>query len=369
MITVLAERNDESIRDTAMVFIQHENQDFREAAIKAFPGIAGAEDIPFLVSLASESKGKERDVVRTAFYSMSGKDIDSYILKQVSNVEDHLAKEYIKAIGERNILHTEEVLIQTAESSNPEVRLEAYRALAKIGSPEHLDRILEILLKTENKRERQQLERTISQLASRSGENNVPSKVVIENMNKTTDNKNISSLISVLGDIKNPEDVEVLIKYLDSDNTDVRLSAIRALSDWPNADPLETMKTIIRETEDARVKALSLKGCTQIILNENDFSEEQRVEELQFCMSQAGAGSEKKLVISALGKVQSIKSLSFLIDELAGPGGNQPELEAAILNIAPGLIENDRENTLPELKRAAEYSDKDEILKLLEDVQ
>jgi hypothetical protein len=188
----------------------------------------------------------------------------------------------------------------------------------------------------------------------------------VDYLNRTSDNDTKSSLISVLGDIKNPEDVTVLLTYLNSDEMALQLSALRALTDWPNADPLEAFELILDETEDTRIRALSLRGYTQVILNDDDIVTENKVNALRFGLEKAATESEKKLVISALGKVPALPSLSLLITQMADPGDLRSEIEAAILNIVPDLMEKSREETLSELKRLRDYSDNDEILKYLD---
>jgi len=366
LITIFAERNDQSIHEDVTGLIRHENREIRETAIKALSRIGGVEDVPLLVELALTGSTREQEIARNALYTLRGRDIDSFLVQKVSGMEGEPAAEYIKAIGERDIQGADEVLIKTAKSRNGETRMESYKALGKVAGPENLDRIVEMLLVAENPRERQQLEKTLYQVAARSGEKYAPSEVIIGYLNQASESENRSSLIAVLGNIKNPGDMEVLAAYLDTEDKEVRLSAVRALSDWPDAGPLEHFKKILRETEDPQLKALSLKGYTQVILNDNDLSGEKKVEELQSGMSQAGKDYERKLVISALGKVPCIKSLSLLIDEMAEPGGYKPELEAAILNMIPELMENEKEKTLSELKRITSYSDNEEILEWLE---
>jgi hypothetical protein len=76
--------------------------------------------------------------------------------------------------------------------------------------------------------------------------------------------------------------------------------------------------------------------------------------------------NEKKLVISAFGKIPFKRIAPLLADQMADNENPRAELEAAILSMTPELIKQDREHTIEQLKRVMEYSDNDEIRKWIE---
>ncbi|MDD2380139.1 MAG: hypothetical protein PHV35_00420, partial [Mariniphaga sp.] len=59
------------------------------------------------------------------------------------------------------------------------------------------------------------------------------------------------------------------------------------------------------------------------------------------------------------------ESLKALVDHLKNPGDLRPELEAAILNMVPQLMRENKNNTTTELKRVKPYTSNAEILKWL----
>ncbi len=365
LMVVLAERNDKSIHEEVLKFLDHEEPVYREAAILSLSKIADVESVPLLVKLASERSEKEQELARRGIYRLPGKQIDSFILKKVADSESEtFVVEYIRAIGERIIPSAGQVLIGTAKSDNQEVRLESYRSLAKVGTANHLGEIVDLLLNAENSRERQELERTVILVSTKEGRERPSTKAIVARLDNTPEPDKKAILISVLGSLKNPDDLDVVQAYLNSDDTDLQLSAIRALSEWPNAGPAAGFKEIIALTDDLRVKTLALRGFTQVIVNDSNLSNEKKTRELLFALLNAPNVNEKKLVISALGKVHSTESLNLLADMMADNENPRPELEAAILSIAPQLLKQDREYTIRELNRVLKYSDNDEIRKL-----
>jgi HEAT repeat protein len=367
LIVILAERNDKSILNDVLKFLDHEEPFYRESAILALSEIAEVESVPLLVKLASERNDKEQELARRAIYRLPGKEIDSFIIKKIEDAENlpHTV-EYIRATAERMIPSAQQVLIRTAKNENQEVRLESYRSLAKVGTANHLDEIIDLLVTVENTRERQELERTVILVSTKEGLANPLTKEIVTRLNTTAEPGKKAILISVLGSLKNPDDLDVLLAYLNSEDIDLQLSAVRALSEWPNAGPAAGLKEIIGKTDDLRVKTLALRGFTQVIVNDINLSNEKKAGELKFAISQAPNVNEKKLVISAFGKVPSPESLTMLSDMMADNENPLPELEAAVLSIAPQLINQDRETTIKELNRILEYTDNDEIRKWIE---
>ncbi len=367
MMVVLSDRNDKSIFNEVLQFLDHEEPLYRESAISSLSKIAGVENIPLLAELASVRSGKEQELAREGIYRLPGQDIDSFILQKAAGSENEsLLVEYIKAIGERDISSAGQVLVRTANNENQDVRLESYRTLAKVGTSDHLGEMINLLLKTGNSRERQELERAVVLVSTKEGPEKPITNEIVTWLNKTPETDKKAILISVLGSLKNPDDLNVLQTYLGSEDTDLQLSAIRALLEWPNAGPAAELKEIIGKSDDLRIKTLALRGFTRIISNDESFSDEKKAQELSFAMIHAPNVNEKKLVISAFGKIHSNESLRLLADQMADDENPRAELEAAILNMTPELIKQDREHTIEQLKRVMEYSDNDEIRKWTE---
>ena len=365
LVLQLGRRGDKSIRDEALRFAEHENKEYHVPALRALAGVARTAEVPFLIKLAATGRGEEQVLARRILYTLPGNDVDEYLVNQLSGADEELAIEYLNAIGERNSADAAEALLQTVKNGSPAVRIEATKTLAKVAGAEETDEILQLLLAAESSRERKELERTLFLVATKNGSENAATEIIVEALKNAGDNENITSLLSVLGTIGNPEDVNVLKEYLSVEDTELQLAAIRALSEWPNAAPLEELKEVMNTAADERLKAMAVKGFTQLVLKESGFSEEKKVLELEYVLEQAANDREKQLVISALGKVPAIQSLQVLEEELKSPGKLRAELEAAVISILPELMEDHRTETVRQLQSIKEHTENEEILKWL----
>ena len=365
IITSVAGRGDRSIHNEAVRFLQHENPQYREAAIFVMLRTATPEDIVFLAGLASGADGREQELLREVIYRIPGKEADELILREAPGTSGEAGTELIMAIRERYIKDAAPVLFQTAGSDDQTIRMESYRSLGRIAGRDDIGNLARLLTQTAANRERQELERAIYLAAVREQTPETGSEEIISFLESTRKENDKASLISVLGNIKNPHDMDVLIGFLDHDSGDLRLSAIRALSDWPDAGPAHEFKELLETSDDMRVKILTLRGFTRIILNDDTLGADEKANELLFGLSVAPNDNEKKLIISGLGSIHSHEALGILAD-LMDDQGLRPELEAAIINIVPQIIERHPDRTRDELKRILKYSDNQEIIKWAE---
>ncbi len=366
LLSALAARGDLSIRDETVRFLRHEDPRYREAAIFAMFGLATAGDIVLLAELASSAGGREQELLREVIYRIPGSEADELILREAVLATGGTGVELIMAIRERHISNAVPVLLQTAGNDDQAIKMESYRSLGRIAGREDIDRLAGLLAQTAAGRERQELERAIYLAAVREEMPGTGSSEIVELLDILMNERDKASLISVLGNIKSPNDLDVLLDYLDHDSEDLRLSAIRALSDWPDAGPATRFKELLETSDDMRVKILTLRGFTRIILNDGTMGDDEKAGELLYGLSVAPNDNEKKLIISGLGSIHSPAALGILADHMDDQG-LRPELEAAIISIVPRIIERHPDRTRDELKRILEYSDNQEILKLSEE--
>jgi HEAT repeat protein len=360
LLTALAERNDPNIHDEAVRFLHHENPRFREAAIFTMFSLATSGDILLLAELASSAGGREQELLREVIYRIPGQEADEVILTRAREISGPTGVELIMAIRERHIQNGSAILLETAASNDPDIRMESYRSLGRIAGSRDIDRLAGLLTQTAVTRERQELERAIYLAAIREGISG--SRDITALLDIPMNERDRASLISVLGNIKNPDDLHVLLGYLDQGNEEIRLSAIRALSDWPDAGPAPKFKELMATSDDPRVKVLTLRGFTRIILNDGNIGNDKKAGELMYGLTVAPNDAEKRLIISGLGNIHSPVALTILADQMEHPELRR-EVEAAILNLVPRLIERHPGETRKELERVLKFSDNQELLK------
>lgn len=364
LITVRAQNGDKTVRAAALAFLDHPDVFYRESAIQAMSLIAGPDDVMVFASHAAGSTGNEKELSRLALYRIPGEAADLIIRQQATHQDEKTSAELVRAVAERNILTGTAMLLEAAKGQHPEVRMEAYRSLALTANREHLESIMQLLERMENSRERQELERTLSVIATVDPPANGTNGELIRYMESAPQTRDKISMLAVLGNVRNPGDLSKIMPYLKNENPELKLAALRALSDWPDAGPMYALREIVTVSDDIRFKTLALRAHTQVITNDINLSGEEKAAKLAFGLDNAPNSGEKRLVMAALGRVPSPASLAILTGQLSTDTELKQELEAAVISMAKTLMESEPEKTKKILQDALKFTENEEIIRM-----
>jgi len=172
------------------------------------------------------------------------------------------------------------------------------------------------------------------------------------------------ALIHVLTMVGGAQALKAVRASVDSTIPEVRAAAIRALSSWPTVDAAPSLLEIARTSNDATERMLSLRGYLSFA-SHADLPDEKR---LAMCREVAGIISkpeERKLLLSALGGIASVESLTMIAPCL-GEATIQGEAGTAIVSVCEKLLERQDAATfaaklLPPLEKVASTSTNDEL--------
>ncbi len=344
LMNVLAAAGDYSVRPLIMEMLKDEDQLVRISAIKAFPGVGKSEDAVLLAAIAASTRGVERDMARQSLYKLSAPGTGDKIWNAITSAEGREKAELVRAAGERNMTGAIDLVIRSASDPDHVVRQEAIRALGRMGSPEILPEVITLLVEAESSRERREAEQAVLALLRKMPVGTGRSSGIIDALNHHSEPSSAASLLSILGQLGEPEGLPVLRKALGSGEDEIRLAAIRAFSAWPDAAPLPDLMEILTTTSDQREHTLALRGSVDLVTRDAHLSGEEKLEEMNRIWENGGNEGEKKTVISGLSKIRSIGALDMAM-ELVRLGESRPEAETAVITIAQGTGYDDPEAT------------------------
>jgi hypothetical protein len=137
----------------------------------------------------------------------------------------------------------------------------------------------------------------------------------------------------VLGKIGADPAVPALRKVLKDRNSSVRYAAVRVLSDWPSAEPMNDLLEIAKTGDDERHRVLALRGYVRMIGMDSDRPPGETVRMYQSAMALAPDVGAKRAVLSGLANVRSLEALELAGSYLADTA-LQGEAAAAVIRIA-----------------------------------
>jgi len=299
-------------------------------------------DIELLAKIAAATKGEEQAAARESLAKLSGATIDQQIIAQIPNAETKTKAELIRSVGERNIINATCALLITATDPVRTVRQESYKALTVITNPEKIDDIIQLLIKEDNSGVRKEAEKTVVAVAQKIQDKNNQAKPVLNVLSSVEKIEAKSSLLEILGKIGDKNALPVLKETLNSKNNDIQVAAIRALSNWPDAEPINDLLNVAKTSADETQQILALRGYINLLKLENERSDEESIKLYLQGMALATELNEKRMVLSGLATLHSMQALETTAKYLDDPS-LQPEAEVAIVGIVRNIENGDKD--------------------------
>ncbi len=356
LFTVLADKHFLAVKDYVKEAVTHENPDIRLAALMALRNIATAQDVEFLAEVASDARGRERDMARECLAIMKGVEVDQKIIEGLNNEDPLIRRECVRSIGERNMKDAVGPVMEALRDTDRRVRLESYKVLGKLAGPENLREIIDISVNATNSAERNEAERTITSIALRIPDEDERVVDILAVLPDVKDDAILEMLIGSMGNIGSRTALPVIEGYLNHENPDVQIAAIKALSVWPDAGPMNVLKEVVESTDDVKAHNLAIQGYIRMIQINDKMTEDHKFEACKYAFGLASTLDEKKLVISGLSEITSIGAFEMAAGLLEDPE-LQSEAKAAISSMAGPLGRIQPEYIKTELKKLIDTTD------------
>ncbi len=326
LISALADRGDKTALPAVMKMTDSEGESVRIAAFKAIGQLGDASSVTSLAEAAASATGAEQKAARESLWRLRGRGVDQAILKAIESSEDNVKEELITAVGQRNIVSGIDVLLKSAKDTEAKVARESFKVLKMIGSQDDLPAIIELMLSAKSASVRSEAERTVAAIARKNENPDKQVQAVLAAYDRADTPVAKASLNSCLGKIGSDSGLDVLQDALSSDQEEVRESAIRALSDWPNGLPAADLLPIAATSENMLHRILALRGYVRLLGLVEDLPPRWTVAMYQVAMNIAPNMSEKKRVLSGLANSGSPEAFEAAAAHL---GDKDVRMEAA----------------------------------------
>jgi hypothetical protein len=142
----------------------------------------------------------------------------------------------------------------------------------------------------------------------------------------------------------------VLRTALKDGNGEVQTAATRALSDWPNAEPIADLLKVAQTSDNETHRALALRGYVRLIGLDSNRSAKETIKMYSQAMKLAANADEKKMVLSALANIKGIESLEMAAAYLDNEA-LQEEAGAAVVKIAESTLKSNPDKTKAVLEK------------------
>jgi HEAT repeat protein len=337
LLSALGDRADVTALPATIEASKSQDESVRVAALRAVGQLGSVADIPLLAERAAVAKGLEQRAAREGLYRLRGPEVDATILKSLLSANAGVKAELVSAVGERNIAGAVETLLKTSKDEDRRVRLESLRVLKIIAKPEDMPALVNLLLETKNEADRGEAEKMVAAVAHKIEDKARQSAAVQAVLPNVKDVPDRASLLRVLGRIGDASALPTLRTALGNREAEIQDAAIRALSDWPTAEPMPDVLKVAQTSTNPVHKILALRGFVRLLGLESGRTPEQTIDLYKKAMELAGDAVEKKRVLSGLAGTKSLAALNMAAEYLDDVALHL-EAESAAVRIAPAVV-------------------------------
>jgi HEAT repeat protein len=367
LLSALGDRGDAAALPAVITAVKAKEESVRIAALRAVGQLGNASSVGLLAQTAAATRGAEQKAARESLYRLRGPEVDRAVLAGIPKAELKTKLELIKSTGERNISEGVITLLKTAKDSERKVRVESFKVLKVIASPEHLPVLVELLLNLRSSSEANEAQKMVAAVAHKIEDKNQQAEAVLAVLPSVKDIKKQCSLLSVLGKIGDSSALPRLRKALNSDNIESRGAAIRALAEWPTSEPAVDLLSAAENSENKIHRILALRGSIRLLGFDSKIETEEMIEMYKKAMTLAPDAIEKRRVLSGLANTKSLGALQmaagYLQDETLFK-----EAEFAVVKIAESIYEMFPQQTRDVLEKILQTSKNDSLRQRAQEV-
>jgi HEAT repeat protein len=333
LLSALADRGDRSALPAVIEATKAKDESVRVAALKAIGDLGDASSVGLLSRTAAAKRGVEQKAARGSLYRLHGPKVDETVLEAITSAEAKVKVELIRSTGERNIAAGVEALLKTATEKDASVRRESIKVLKTIAELNTLPALVRLLIGVQGSVDRREAEKTVTAVAHKIGDESKQAEAVLDALPSVEDVTGRCSLLRVLGKIGDNSALGVLRKGLKDKNAAVKETCVRALAEWPTAEPVADLLKVVQASDNKLHHVLALRGFVRLIGLDSGCSAQETIGLYKQAMSLASDMSEKKMVLSGLANLKSLAALQMASAYLKDKNLQQ-EAEVAVVQIA-----------------------------------
>jgi HEAT repeat protein len=345
LIDVLAARGDEIAKPTILAALGGVNQDVRIAALRALKVFGDESDVVRLAEAAANASGGERDASRASLNRLRGEDVDAAILAEAQGThQSSVRAELIRSIPQRHVADAQPVLLATAQDEQEPVRVAAFEALGELAAESDLADLVNLLIEERGSDARNAAEDAVVATCLHSDDVAGRAEPILTAFPEAKEQVK-ASLLRVLGRVRGSQALEVIRRAVESPVPEVVDAAVRALAKWDNADVLDDLLRLARQSSTQTHQVLALRGYVRLTRLPSDRDPADTFKMLEGAMSLSEQDAEKKLVLSALTDVKLVAALDKARSYI-GTEALRDEAAVATLALAKSLVATDIDEAL-----------------------
>ncbi|MGI8906149.1 MAG: HEAT repeat domain-containing protein [Candidatus Sumerlaeaceae bacterium] len=353
----------------------------RSAAIAALGTVGDKSVVVDLLKIAANKEDEFAEQARTSIDQLAAPGVDDFLIRlidphggrEVTGAAIAETVEAIQAIGRREVTAAVPILLENAEVRQDEsLQAESYNALSKSARAEDSRVLLALSYQITSQTVRTKADKALLAAVRKIEPAESQSAFLVDAIKPAPSSEARISILKLLGKLGGENSYRALKEFLTSEDQPIKDTVIRAIADFPTAEPIHDLMAIARDGSAEEVhKVLALRGAARMLGIESKRETSETVELARAMLELAATDEDKKLVISSLAEVKQPGIIELIAPSL-DTEALAAETRAAILKLAPHVWTFAPQETSKTLTRISEVDmtdgQKADLRKLAEDM-
>lgn len=332
-LDALAARGDRVAQPAMLELTESADGAVRLAAYEALGKLGDALAVPVLVAGATQADDANiSQTARQALAILAADNVNLALIAALQAGEPASHTEIVRALGVRKAAESVPALLRTARSGDRDLARESRRSLAILAGPADLPDIVALLVEQTAAGARGELESILVAVATRQIEDDAAkTAAILPALEAELPVRARASLLDVLGRIGADSGLPALYAALDSPEEDVQRAAVRTLAEnWPDAAPMQRLRTISLHADNLVLRVLSLRGYARMLAMPSSRPMRETLALYEEALELVQGEQEKRTLITGLGDLCHPDALAFVKPYLEDPTVREEALLAAL---------------------------------------
>ena len=339
LLLALADRPDAAVMPAVVEAARSGPPGLRLTAVGVLERISNAAAVPVLLEAAAQGEPELSQKSLTALARLPGNEIDNDILARLPASSGKMRQALVDVAGRRRIEGAMPALVQSAEDPDAGVRSAAVQAIGALGEAPQAADLVRLLGKTQNSKERADLEAALIAISGRTGTRCVPNLLALARSNESALRLIALQALAAAG---GPEALAAVVTAVQEQDESVQDEAVRTLSTWPNNWPDDTgaaepLLALAKSGKKSSHQVLGLRGYLQYLQSNKKLSNDEKVSKINELLPLLQRPEEKRLAIGVIDTIPTAGVLELLTTFAAEPA-LVDDACSAIVKLATGKM-------------------------------
>jgi len=334
MLMALADRDDAKALPAVLAVVNTGATHVRVAAMDMLARFGNVSCVPVLLEAAVDSDAEVAQKAKGTLIRLPGQDVDADLVTRLAQATGKRRQVVIEVARQRRIAAALPAMARCVDDADAGVRAAAIEALGALGDDKQVADLARVLPKADAK-EQAYIEKALLKISGRGGAACVPPLMPLA---RSGDAALRVIALHALACAGGPGALAAVQAAISDKEETVQDEAVRTLSTWPSMWPEDAgaagpLLALAKSSKKMTHQVLALRGYLQYVQGTKKLKDEERLAKVNAVLPLVTRAEEKRLVISALGTIETAGALEMLVTLAAEPATAE-ETCLAIVNLA-----------------------------------